>query len=631
MGAAAVVNVQLPANKEVIVEKPLAVTKDGKGTVAISGELKQWHKVTLTLDGPYANETDKSPNPFSDYRMTVTFTHESGSPSFVVPAYFATDGNAAETGATEGNKWRAHLSPDKIGKWNYKISFIKGALVATADMPWMKVLEPYNGISGNFEISATDKIGRDFRSKGRLQYVGKNHLQFIGSGEYFYKAGADAPETLLAYEDFDNTIAMKPNVKLKKYASHLQDYKEGDPSWKNGKGKALIGAINYLAGKGVNAFSFLTYNAGGDGDNVWPYVNRNEKFNYDCSKLDQWQIVFDHGQGKGMYLHFKTQETENDDNNSGKKNSAGVVPESLDGGDLGPERILYYRELIARFGYLLALNWNLGEENTQTTKQQIAMADYFYKNDAFHHNIVLHTYPGQDEKIYTPLLGKNSQLTGVSLQNNWDAVFNKTLKWVTESYAVGKPWIVANDEQGSAGKGVPADPGYKGFDGSTVGYSIDDTRKQTLWGNIMAGGAGVEYYFGYSLPENDLICEDFRSRDKSWDFCRIAINFLKDQKIPFQEMKNADALVGNLELNKDKHCLAKAGEIYMVQLAYVPTSTLDLTNIDGSFTVEWFNPALGGKLQKGSVKTLKGGKVVELGKAPTAANQDWIVIVKKTK
>ena len=34
----------------------------------------------------------------------------------------------------------------------------------------------------------------------------------------------------------------------------------------------------------------------------------------------------------------------------------------------------------------------------------------------------------------------------------------------------------------------------------------------------MAGGAGVEYYFGYSLPENDLLCEDFRSRDRSWDF-----------------------------------------------------------------------------------------------------------------
>jgi hypothetical protein len=43
---------------------------DGKGTVTISGELKQWHKVTLTLDGPYAHELDNEPNPFTDCNLT---------------------------------------------------------------------------------------------------------------------------------------------------------------------------------------------------------------------------------------------------------------------------------------------------------------------------------------------------------------------------------------------------------------------------------------------------------------------------------------------------------------------------------------------------------------------------------
>lgn len=33
-------------------------------SVAITGELKQWHKVTLTLDGPFAKERDTEPNPF---------------------------------------------------------------------------------------------------------------------------------------------------------------------------------------------------------------------------------------------------------------------------------------------------------------------------------------------------------------------------------------------------------------------------------------------------------------------------------------------------------------------------------------------------------------------------------------
>ena len=128
---------------------------------------------------------------------------------------------------------------------------------------------------------------------------------------------------MLAYADFDGTDALKPDVPLQTYEPHVKDWVRGDPIWKDVKGKGLIGAINYLASKKVNSISFLTYNAGGDGDNVWPFVSRNDKFHYDVSKLDQWQLVFDHAQRMGMYLHFKLQETENDHD----------VVESLDGGD----------------------------------------------------------------------------------------------------------------------------------------------------------------------------------------------------------------------------------------------------------------------------------------------------------
>ena len=39
----------------------------------ISGELKQWHDVVLTFDGPATSES-ADPNPFLTYRMNVTFT-----------------------------------------------------------------------------------------------------------------------------------------------------------------------------------------------------------------------------------------------------------------------------------------------------------------------------------------------------------------------------------------------------------------------------------------------------------------------------------------------------------------------------------------------------------------------------
>ncbi|MEM6346886.1 MAG: DUF5060 domain-containing protein [Bacteroidota bacterium] len=594
---------------------------DGSGKIEIKGELQQWHKVSLVLDGPFAREDDDDPNPFTDYRMDVRFTHESGSPSYKVAGYFAADGNGAESSAIAGTKWIAHLSPDKAGRWDYEVSFHAGENIAILEVPWAEALAPYHGIKGSFAIQESDKSGRDFRAHGRLTYVGKRYLQFAGSGEYFFKAGADAPETFLAYDQFDGTYTAK--MPLKTWEPHLQDWQDGDPLWQKDKGKTIIGALNYLAAKEVNAFSFLTYNAGGDGDNVWPFVQREDKYHYDCSKLAQWQIVFDHAQKLGLHCHFKLQETENDDNR--RKGMDRVIP-SLDGGKLGPQRRLYYREMIARFGYLLALNWNIGEESTHTTEEQQQIASFFTENDPYQHNLVLHTYPNQQEKVYTPLLGDASTLTGASLQNQWNAAHRWTLHWVEASAKAGRQWVVANDEQGSAGLGTPPDPDYPSFDASSIDYDLHDIRKQTLWGNLMAGGAGVEYYFGYKLPENDLFCEDYRSRDQSWDYAAHAIRFFNESGLAFHEMANQNALIGNPENKKDAYCLAKENEVYLVYLAYTEEVALDLSQTKGTFELQWFNPRTGEIWPKS--RTVKGGKSVRL-RPPTERGEDWLAILKR--
>jgi hypothetical protein len=607
----------------------------------VSGELKQWHKVTLTFQGPAASELDRDPNPFTDYRLTVTFQHESGAPKYVVPGYFAADGKAANSSADSGSSWRAHLSPDKTGEWSWSAAFVKGKHVALGEEAKGEPVPQIDGQSGSFTIGPTDKRGRDFRARGRLQYAGKHHLRFAGSGEYFLKAGPDAPETLLAYADFDGTEPglraeqrpgeAAPTKRLHRFEPHLQDWRPGDPTWKEGKGKGLIGALNYLAAKGCNAFSFLPYNAGGDGDNVWPFVRRDAKFHYDCSKLDQWGIVFDHAQQLGLYLHFKLQETEMDGNRVGGERKIVNVPTSLDGGDLGPERKLYLRELIARFGHALALNWNLGEENTQTTEQQRDMAAYIRDLDPYNHLRVIHTYPGEQDRVYMPLLGDQSALTGASLQNNWNQTHARTLKWVLESAKAGKPWVVANDEQGPADLGVPPDPGYQGFSGVAQEgknkYDLHDIRKYTLWGNLMAGGAGVEYYFGYKLPQNDLNCEDWRSRDQSWDYCRIALEFFQEH-VPFWEMQNANALAGNTRNDNSRYCYAKPGEVYLVYLPAGGAADLDLTGVEGAFQVSWFNPREGGPRQRAEITRVNGGGKVSLGQPPLDPDQDWAVLVR---
>lgn len=606
---------------------------DGDGSISISGELTQWHKVTLTLDGPFADERDTDPNPFTDYAFTVVFKHESGAPEYVVPGYFAADGDAADSSAQAGTKWRVHFSPDKTGTWHYSASLLRGRHVAV-DEEARRRASPAMLSTGSFIVACSDKSGRDFRAHGRLQYVGKHHLQFAGSKEYFLKAGPDAPETLLAYTDFDDTRSGKPDkAPLKTWAPHTGDWRPGDPTWRDGRGKGLIGALNYLAGKGVNTFSFLPYNAGGDGDNVWPFVERDAKLHYDCSKLDQWGVVFDHATALGLHLHFKLQENEIDDNRLGAGRKPGVVPEALDGGRLGIERKLYCRELVARFGHALALNWNLGEENTQSPEEIRAMAAHLHDIDPYRHPVVLHTFPDQQDQVYTPLLGDRSPLTGTSLQNAWNQTHRRTLKWVGESARAGRPWVVANDEQGGADTGVPPDPGYAGYDGQTKDgkavQTIDDIRQLTLWGNLMAGGAGVEYYFGYQLPQNDLACEDFRSRDRSWDYARIALDFFRDHRIPFWEMQNANALVGNAKNDNSRFCLAKAGMIYLVYLPRGGTTDLDLSAAAGTFDVRWFNPRSGGELRPGSQPSVAGGKVVSLGGSPADPEQDWLAVVRR--
>ena len=328
----------------------------------VSGELKKWHKVTITFDGPQTGE-DANPNPFMDYRLNVTFTHQGSGKSKVVPGYYAADGDAANTGAGSGNKWRVHLAPDEVGQWRYTVSFRKGANVAVTDGENAGSSAGFmDGQTGSFRIRPTDKTGRDFRGKGLLQYVGKHHLRFAETGEYFLKAGADAPENFLAYKEFDGdfkTDGQKDNF-IKDWGPHIKDWKPGDPTWQKGKGKGIIGAINYLASKGMNVFSFLTLNIGGDDRNVFPYTTYDERVRLDVSRLAQWEIVFEHGTKLGMYLHFKMLETENE--------------LLLDEGDLGPQRKLYYRELIARFGHHPALNWNLGEEINDASGRTIRIS-----------------------------------------------------------------------------------------------------------------------------------------------------------------------------------------------------------------------------------------------------------------
>ena len=568
-------------------------------TLSVTGELKKWHPVTITLDGPQASE-DGNPNPFLDYRFEIHFSL--AAETITVPGYFAADGNAAETGATSGNKWRVHFVPPYAGNWTYRTSFRQGTDAALSTDPNAgSSLAPYDNIFATVQIGETDKGGDDFRGKGILRYTGEHYLQF-DNGEYYIKGGADSPENFLGYVEFDQTYNLAGVDYTKTYAPHVADWQNGDPTWQGDKGKGIIGAVNYLASEGINSIYFITMNINGDTEDVWMYADPSNRTRYDVSKLDQWNIVFTHMHQKGIALHVLTQETENE--------------LLLDGGFLGNERKSYYRELIARFGYHHALVWNLGEENDENTDaQRKSFADYIRAFDAYDHPIVIHTLPSQWQAVYGPFLGyPNFEGTSLQIGVPEDAHW-LTLDWLNQSANAGKKWYVTIDEAGPWQDGVTPD-------GS--GNNHWQLRREVLWGNFMAGGAGVEWYFGFNHPHSDFTLQDFRSRDSFWDFTRYALEFFHTY-LPFQEMTANDDLASN----SNAYVLAKEDAVYAVYLKWGGTTTLDLSNSSKTYTIKWFNPRTGGPLVNGTVAEVTGPGTVSIGQPLTDQSEDWVALVEE--
>ncbi|MEM6550648.1 MAG: DUF5060 domain-containing protein [Planctomycetota bacterium] len=574
----------------------------------------RWHTLTLDFEGPELSES-ATPNPFTDYRLDVTFSQ--GDRTFVVPGYYAADGDAANSSADSGTVWRVHFSPDQEGDWTWSASFRRGKGVAVS-----KNVRPgapagfFDGKSGTFTVTPSDKQRPDLRAMGRLVNDGTRYPKTLGDGEIFLKAGADSPENFLAYAEFDGSFKTDGHRDhhVKTWAPHVRDWNPGDPTWADGKGKGIIGAINYLSSKGLNAVSMLTMNIGGDDRNVFPYTDYDERQRFDISRLEQWRIVVEHANHKGLFVHFKTQETENET--------------LLDNGDVGPQRRLYYRELVARFGHLLAMNWNLGEENGkwgknhhkprfQTTEQRVAMAQWFHDHDPYGHPIVAHNgqWPGD-------LYGPDNHFDGWSLQTSTPTfrnVHRSTLNILNAAKNSGKVWMVACDEPGDASHAVKPDD---------LDPDHFHARTNALWGVFLAGGWGIEWYYGYKNPHSDLTLQDHRSRANMYAQSAHALHFFRSNAVPVGEMDNHNKLL----VDADGFCLADPGQVYVVLVkdASKPAK-LDLGSHAGPFTVRWYNPRTGGDLQTGQHTTLSGGGQQLLGAPPAEPDRDWVALIRKSE
>ncbi len=346
-------------------------------------------------------------------------------------------------------------------------------------------------------------------------------------------------------------------------------------------------------------------NLGGDGQEVYPFIAPENtyynKTHYDISKLHQWGIVFNHAQNKGIALQFVLAETE--------------FPNRiwLDGGTLGVERKLFFRELIARFGYLLAIKWNLSEENEYSITQLQEFAAYIDALDWNNHQIAVHTHL-DDTSDYPHLLG-DQKFTNTSIQYTSDMANILIDSWRVYSANSGHPWVLDMDENYT----------------SLSSWNEDALRVDVLYPVYFSGG-NIEWYLGYhNLPlGGDLNLEDFRTREKMWRYTRYARNFIS-HNLPFWQMNPHDTLLNGENISRgDGQVLAKPGQVYALFLPVADGSgQLNLSGAPGLFEMRWFDPRNG--VFVGGIHTVSGGGIIDIGLPPRDVQSDWVVLLQQTQ
>ena len=594
----------------------------------VSGTLKNWHPVEIRFTGgsPLCETSDPSvdgnPNPFLNRRLNVTLTHLDAlsmpTHSYVVPGFFAGDGK----GGSCGNTWMIRFTPDDSGTWIYTASFREGANVSISVDPVDGSPVLFDGDTDSFVVGTTDPTAPGFLATGRLQYFGNHYLR-QAEGGFFIKGGTDSPENLFGARAFDDSEDQPGGLDttglpdgIHRYSSHVADFgaaglgDSSDPFWTSnigGDSRGVIGLLNYLGSVNVNSVYFLPMNLGGDGRETFPFVNPNGTLygntHYDLSKLYQWNKALNHAQRKGIMWNCVLGETES-------ANEQWFSPQ-ID--VLSGQRMLFYREIVARFGYLNGIKWNLGEESDLPPAALNKFADYIASIDPYGHPICFHTntLPADGSYAqYTSVIG-DTRYSASSIQYVPTESGQHVEKWRTDSALAGRPWIIDSDEQ-------------------TAGLSSTnhDSRRKTVLYDVLFSGGNIEWYFGaFSLPEGgDVTAEDMRTRASMWDFMWYARKFLLEN-VPFQRMQPADqTLTGESPNNGGAEVFAWEGHSYAI---YFPsafkTGSLDLP--EGNYTIQWYDPRTGQFI--GTATPLFGTSSTSLGAPPYQPGNDWVLLVKR--
>lgn len=465
------------------------------------GPFSKWEKVEITLLGPSSTGLG-DPNPF-DFVVDGVFTAPSGK-TFSVPGFYDGDGR----GGLDGNLWKVRFSADETGQWTFRSRSEHDLL---------------DGVTGKFVVTKAAANAPDFYRWGRLEAVGtfENRIRYFKfrDGPYWLKAGCDDPENFLGRSrNYDTTEKRKA-------------------------------AIDYLAERGINSLYIMSHNIGGDDKDVWPWLGQTSKdarsngaasSRFDVAKLDEWRQIFEHMQQRGVVVYL-------------------VLEDDSAWKDYDHAR--YYREIVARFGYLPALVFNMGEEHNENYRLPAALTfmQQLAKLDPYDHPRGIHNVnkPNNDY-IDSPHIDFTSIQTGSpgsrrslerALHHNQIAI-----DWIRRCESRRKRTLMVNFDEGRP-----------------------EQQRAAWWAAYLAGGV----WEAHVLPPYD---RPMSAWETTWNELGGTRAFM--ESLPFQEMQPHNELVKSGKAL----CLAKPGAAYAL---YLPTGgkiTIDLP-ADGEYQCAWWDPS----------------------------------------
>jgi hypothetical protein len=309
----------------------------------------------------------------------------------------------------------------------------------------------------------------------------------------------------------------------------------------------------------------MTHNVDGDDKDVWPWLGRTvkeakansgTKSRFDIAKLEEWRQIFEHMQMQGVVPYLILE-----DDSAWKRY----------------DHDRYYREIIARFGYLPAIVFNLGEEHNENYSlgEGLALAKRFKQMNPYTHPVGIHNINrANDAYIDSPYVDLTSIQTGqpgrksavkFSIEHNQIAV-----DWINRCRSRGRRILMVNFDEGRP-----------------------ELDRRAWWSAYLGGGVWETHV----LPPYD---QPHSAWEMTWVQLGGARAFM--ETLPFHEMQPRNELVTAGAL-----CLAKPGKAYALYLPQGVATTIELPS-GTRYTCAWWNPTNGKEDKFQAEQQIPGGR-----------------------